>query len=163
MSYPKQYFNDIYMMSYKEIRDKFLFLGEGISRKVYAINEDYVVKIAKGEEGLYQNKVERYVFTHCGKYYRRYLCPILYFKEDMLIMPRATPLSSLTSEKYLDIKKIRKEKNTYKDLSFLTSRFYLFYEDIISVSSWGILKGTPVLIDYGCTSERGDRYYDLKR
>ena len=150
-------------MSVKEIKNNFMFLGEGISREVYAINEEYVIKIAKGKEGLYQNKVEKFVFMHCGKKLKKYLCPIICFRKDRLIMPRAIPLTSLTADKYLDIRRIREDKNTYKDLMFLTNRFYLFYDDIISVSSWGILDGNPVLIDYGCTNERGDIYYDSKQ
>jgi hypothetical protein len=150
-------------MNTKEIRKKFLFLGEGISREVYAIDDDYVIKVAKGREGLYQNKVERYVFTHCDKNLKKYLCPILWFRSDMIFMPRAIPLSSLTSKKYLDIKKIRSDENAYEDLKYLINRFYLFYEDIESVSSWGLINGLPVLIDYGCTNELGDLYYDSKR
>ena len=162
MSNPKRLFYEVYNMSMNEISNKFEFLGEGISRAVFALDEDYVVKIGKGREGLYQNKVEKYVYTHCGKNLKKYLCPIIWFKPDMLVMPRAIPLSLLTSKKHLNIKTLRSEPEAYNDIMFLTNRFYLFYEDIISVSSWGMLNKQPVLIDYGCTNERGDIYYDTK-
>jgi hypothetical protein len=162
MSNSTRLFYNIYNMDIKEISKRFQFLGEGISRAVFAVNDDYVIKVAKGREGLYQNKVEKYVFTHSGKDLRKYLCPIIWFKPDMLVMPRAVPLSFFTSKKYLDIKKIRSEPEAFEDLKLLTKRFYLFYEDIVSVSSWGLLDNKPVLIDYGCTNERGDIYYKYK-
>jgi hypothetical protein len=162
MSDMQKLFYRIYNMNFSEISNRFEFLGEGISRAVFAINNDYVVKVAKGREGLYQSKVEKYVFTHCGKDLRKYLCPILWFKPDMLFMPRAIPLSKLTTQKYLDLNKLTSNKNAYSDIMYITNRFHLFQEDIISVSSWGIVDNAAVLIDYGCTSEEGDRYYDTK-
>ena len=74
-------------------------------------------------------------------------------------MPRAIQLSSLTSEKYIDIKTIRPEISAKRDLLHLAKRFYLYYNDIKSVSSWGIVNNIAMLIDYGCTNEEGDRYY----
>ena len=44
-------FKTICKMSNKEIAKKYAFLGEGICRKVYSINEDYVVKVAKIDDG----------------------------------------------------------------------------------------------------------------
>lgn len=162
MSDIQKLFYRVYNMSFMEISNRFEFLGEGISRSVFAINNDFVVKVAKGREGLYQNKVEKYVFTHCSKELRKYLCPILWYKPDMLFMPRAIPLSKLTTQKYLDLNKLMLSKEAYEDIMYITKRFYLFQEDIISVSSWGILDNILVLIDYGCTSEEGDSYYDAK-
>jgi hypothetical protein len=162
MSDIQKLFYRVYNMSVSEISNRFEFLGEGISRAVFAINNDFVVKVAKGREGLYQNKVEKYVFTHCGKNLRKYLCPIMWYKPDRLFMPRAIPLSMLTKQKYLDLNKLMLGKDSYDDIMYITKRFRLFQEDIISVSSWGILDNNLVLIDYGCTNEEGDSYYDGK-
>jgi hypothetical protein len=147
-------------MTKKEIHKRFLFLGEGLSRRVYAIDDNYIVKVGKGREGFYQNKVERYVYYNCGDYLRKYINPIIWSASDMLIMPRAKLLSDVTRAKYIDLTSIRPEPDAYRDILYLTNKFYLFYEDIISVTSWGIVNGIPVLIDYGCTSEEGDRFYD---
>jgi hypothetical protein len=152
-------FNRIYSMNLSEIKKRFTFLGEGISRSVYAINNDYVIKIAKGREGLYQNRVEKYVFTHASKTLKAYLCPILWYKPGMIVMPRAIPLSQITNSEFVDLKSIRSEPNAYKDLLYLSKKFYLFFEDIESTSSWGLINNIPVLIDYGCTSEEGDWFY----
>jgi hypothetical protein len=147
-------------MNLHQINRRFQYIGEGISRYVYGINDNFVIKIAKGEEGLYQNRVEHYVFTHCSKNHRKYLCPILWYRPKMIVMQRAIPLETFIKEKYIDINKIRPENSAYHDLNQLAKDFYLFYEDIKSTSSWGIISNMPVLIDYGCTSEAGDRYYD---
>lgn len=152
-------FNRIYSMNLSEIKKRFTFLGEGISRSVYAINNDYVIKIAKGREGLYQNRVEKYVYTHANKTLKAYLCPILWHKPGMIVMPRAIPLSQITNSEFVDLKSIRSEQNAYRDLLYLSKKFYLFFEDIESTSSWGLLNNIPVLIDYGCTSEEGDWFY----
>ncbi|MDT8716363.1 hypothetical protein IAI10_06810 [Clostridium sp. 19966] len=154
-------FSDIYKMSTYEISKRFLYLGEGISRKVFAINDKYVIKIAKGMEGLYQNKVELYVFKHCGEKYKKYLCPIIWHKPDMLVMPRAVPLKSIDSSlKKVNLKNIRNEEEAYSDIMRLTRNFLLLKDDIESASSWGKIDGTAILIDYGCTSEEGDEFYN---
>lgn len=147
-------------MSSKKIRSEFKFLGEGISRRVYAINDNFVVKVAKGNEGIYQNRVEYFVYTHAGNNFEIYLCPIVWYQPDRLIMRRAVPLSRHHKSKYVNLSKIRPERSAYSDLNKLASSFYLFYEDIISTSSWGILNSNAVLIDYGCTSYRGDMFYN---
>ena len=74
-------------------------------------------------------------------------------------MRRAFPLSSLIKDKYIDLKTIRPEKESYADLNKLTNNFILLAEDIISTSSWGIYNNENVLIDYGCTTYLGDALY----
>lgn len=159
MSSINKIFNTIYSMNSRELKRRFTFLGEGISRAVYALNDEYVIKIAKGREGLYQNRVERYVYNHANNTLKSYLCPILWYKPRMIVMPRAIPLSQITSNEFVDLKTIRSEPDAYNDLLYLTRKFYLFFEDIEATSSWGLINGVPVLIDYGCTSEEGDWFY----
>ena len=158
----EEWFHSIYLYTKKKIRKKFVYLGQGISRKVYAINDDYVIKLAKGHEGLYQNKVEYYIFTHASNNLKKYLCPIIWFKPRMIVMKRAVPLSELTNNKNIDLKTIRTEKKAFEELTELYERFFLLYEDIISTSSWGILNEEKVLVDYGCTNDLGDLFYDIK-
>ncbi len=154
------YFRKIHRMNLNEIHQRYEYIGEGISRIVYGINDQWVVKVAKGIEGLYQNKVELYVYKHCGNRFKKYLCPIIWHRPDMIIMPRAIPISKITKNKKIDLKLIRPEPEAFNDLMDFTKRFYMLYEDIEAASSWGILNKTPVLIDYGCTDRKGDRFYD---
>lgn len=154
-------FKKICTLSNKEIAKKYVFLGEGLSREVYSINEDYVIKVAKIDDGSYQNRVENHVYTHAPKYLLKYLCPIVWFEPNRIIMRRAIPLSSLIKDKYIDLKTIRPEKESYANLNKLTSDFILLAEDIISTSSWGIYNKENVLIDYGCTTYLGDVFYNF--
>jgi hypothetical protein len=157
----KVMFKNICNLSNSEIAKGYTFIGEGLCREVYSINKDYVVKVAKIGDGSYQNKVENYVYTHASTNLMKYLCPIVWFEPDRIIMRRAIPLSSLNKDKYIDLKTIRPEKESYADLNKLTNNFILLPEDIISTSSWGIYKNENVLIDYGCTTYLGDALYSL--
>lgn len=157
----KALFKHIYSLSDRQIAKKYKYLGEGISRKVYAINEKYVVKVAKGYDGIYQNKIEHYVYTHADKKLVKYLCPIVCFKPNRLIMRRAIPMSKYHKNKYVDLNKLRVEKSSYDDLNKLAKDFFLDYEDIISTSSWGVYEHESRLIDYGCTSYLGEGIYSI--
>lgn len=152
-------FKHICNLSDKEIANKYTFLGEGICRKVYSINENYVVKVAKLDDGSYQNRVENHVYTHVPKNLLKYLCPIVWFEPERIIMRRAIPLSSLIKDKYINLKTIRPEKESFADLNKLTNNFILLADDIMSTSSWGIYNNENVLIDYGCTTYLGDAFY----
>ncbi|HCW04750.1 MAG TPA: hypothetical protein DGK91_09650 [Clostridium sp.] len=156
----RNYFRKIHRMSLAEIHNSFQYLGEGISRIAYAIDDYWVVKVAKGMEGLYQNKVELYVYKHAEPRFKKFLCPIVWHKPDMIFMPRAIPLSKIYKGSKVNLKTIRPEPNAYKDLLTFTKKFYMLFEDIESTSSWGLINSVPVLIDYGCTEEEGDAFYD---
>ena len=155
----KKLFKNICSLSKKEIAKEYVFLGEGMCREVYSINDNYVVKVAKIDGGKYQNRIENHVYTHAGKKLIKYLCPIVWFEPDRIIMRRAIPLSSYIKNQYINLKTIRPEKESYADLNKLTKNFILDADDIISTSSWGIYNNENVLLDYGCTTYLGDFFY----
>jgi hypothetical protein len=157
----QQLFTELYNLKEEEFYKRFEFLGEGISRKVFMLNEEYVLKLAKDEEGYYQNKIEQHVYSYCPTRLKKYLCPIVCFKPRLLIMKKAEPLVKVIQGKYVNLKNLRKEAELFQDLNYLADKFHLFYEDLICVSSWGSLNGENVLIDYGCTSYNGDFYYEM--
>lgn len=161
MRISQELFTELYNMKEEDFYAKFQFLGEGISRKVFALNEEYVLKLAKDKEGYYQNKIEQHVYSYAPTKLKKYLCPIVCYKPRLLIMKRAIPLTKTIKEKYIYLKNMRNEPDVFKDLNYLADRFYLYYEDLICTSSWGILGNENVLIDYGCTSCKGDFYYEL--
>ena len=152
-------FKKIYSLSDKQIAKKYKYLGEGISRKVYAIDENYVVKVSKNSDGIYQNRIEHYVYTHVDKKLKKYLCPIVCFKPDRIIMRRAIAISKYRKSEWVDLDEIRPEESSKNDLNKLARNFMLEYEDVISASSWGVYNNENVLIDYGCTSYFGDFVY----
>ncbi|MDY2583861.1 MAG: hypothetical protein SOW47_12780 [Clostridium perfringens] len=145
----------------KEYKKKFTFLGEGIARKVFALNKNLVVKVAKGEDGLHQNFVESYIFKNAPYNLKRYLCPVLLYNKRILIMPRAEVFPNIRRKTFVDLKKLREESSIEEDIYTLGEKYFLFKEDLYVHSSWGIINDNYYLIDYGCTSCEGDLYYDF--
>lgn len=47
----------------------------------------------------------------------------------------------------------------YQDILDLCQKYYLSKVDIRATSSWGILDGNKVLVDYGCPNKQGYRFY----
>jgi hypothetical protein len=154
-------FNSIYNTGRKRIQKKYKFLGEGVSRKVYALDDNYVIKLAKGEDGIYQNKIEYYVFTSSSENLKKYLCPIVWFRPEMLIMRRAVPMKKFVKSRFIMLNTLWPDMNSVNEINYLARRYLLDYNDIISTSSWGKLNNANVLIDYGCTSRIGDNIYDF--
>lgn len=152
-------FDKIYSLSAKQIAKNYKYLGEGISRKVYAIDKNYVVKVSKNRDGIYQNRIEHYVYTHVSKELKKYLCPIVCFNTEKIIMRRAIPLYKYHKSEWVDLNKVRPEESSQDDLNRLAKKFMLEYEDVLSTSSWGVYNNENVLIDYGCTSYFGDFVY----
>lgn len=164
MEFPLEWFNTIYSMSNDEKSYKFQYLGQGISRIVYGINDKFVIKVAKNLDGIYQSRVEKYVYKHTDSYLKEYLCPIVWFKPRMIVMLRAENLAyKISSYDYkntpiYDIINFPDKEKLFKDLHRFSKHYNLYYDDILSPSSWGFLNGRPVLIDYGCTDSLDKRY-----
>lgn len=145
----------------KEYKKKFDFLGEGIARKVFALNNNLVVKVAKDEDGLHQNFVESYIFKNAPYKLKRYLCPILIYNKRIVIMPRAEVFPNIRRKTFINLKELRDEPSIEDDISELGEKYFLFKQDLYVYSSWGIINDNYYLIDYGCTSDKGDLYYDF--
>jgi hypothetical protein len=152
------FFKDILSLTDNQIKKKYLYLGEGIARKVYAINDNFVIKVAKGIDGYFQNNVENYIFETVDSNLLKYLCPIVAFNPRIIVMKRAKPLSTHKQNR-INLSSVRTDKDSTWELNYLAKKYYLYYNDILSASSWGNYKGENVLIDYGCANEQGDRYY----
>lgn len=148
--------------SNNDFKKHFKFLGEGIARRVYALNDNLVVKVAKNNpDGYHQNFVEEYIYYNSPGYIKRYLCPIYYCTDRIIIMRRALPYNKyLNKNSYINLREIRDEPSVVKDIEDLVSDYYLFRSDIFSSRSWGIVNDSFYLIDFGCTSNFGDSYYD---
>lgn len=140
-------------MNSREIDKNFEYIGEGISRVVYGIDDNYVIKLAKGFDGRYQSNVEKYIYTNVNNYFRDYLCPIVWFKPGMTVMMRALPLKNNIHHNRVNLSKVIKDRDCKNDLKLLSNTFGLLYGDIEARSSWGVLNGIPVLVDYGCTKK----------
>ncbi len=147
--------------SIKKFMRNYEFLGEGIARKVFALDDKYVIKVAKNEDGYHQNFVERDVYSNCSDRIKLYLCPIYYSNDRIIIMARAMPYNKIIKKQgFVNPEKFIDDKYILRDLNYLINNFYLYREDIFSARSWGIIDGKFYLIDFGCTSDYGDRVYD---
>lgn len=148
-------------LSLKDFKKNFDFLGEGIARKVFSLNHDLVIKVAKGEDGLHQNFVEAYVYKNTPPNLKRYLCPVCAYNKKILLMKKAEVFPSFRKDNYINVENLREEDSLLADLHLLEKQFFLFREDLYAKSSWGFIDDNFYLIDYGCTNPRGDLIYEL--
>lgn len=161
MNLTNEFIEELNNYSQKKFKKKFKFLGEGIARKVYALDDKYVVKVAKNDDGYHQNFVERYIYASSPPELKRYLCPIYYSNDKIIIMAKATPYNKITGRhSFVNPSQFREEPTIKTDLNSLIYKYHLYTDDIYAARSWGVIDGKYYLIDFGCTSELGDRFYD---
>ena len=60
--------------------------------------------------------------------------------------------------RYFNIRNNRELANLSK-LQNIQKKYNLLWSDLFRSSSWGILDGKPVIIDYGYTKAVSERYY----
>jgi len=153
-----EYFEKISSMSEKKMSKSFLYLGEGGARIVFALNNDLVIKVPKNKFGIFQNGIESYIFNHAEERFKNYLCPVIRYQSELLVAARAIPIND--DKEYLDCLRIFCGNIAfYEDILTLSKTYYLAKDDIRATSSWGILHGEKVLIDYGCPSKQGHHFY----
>lgn len=163
LSIPLDLFENIYSSDKHTLERKYEFLGEGASRAVFGIDENFVVKVAKNKTGHYQCHTENYIYSNISDQYKKYLCPVIWYKDNMLFMRRAIPFTKLLNHRrgsIFEYTNIRRDSTFFKNIKKITKRYDLLYPDIKSITSWGTLDDIPVLIDYGCTNKLYDYYFD---
>jgi len=134
-------------------------IGMGSGRIVYDLGNGYVVKMARNKKGLAQNKAE---FGIAAGNNSCLIADVLSVSIDYryLIMRKAQKIESFDPVwKYHKV-------NSLKEL-FRLDFFYdfirnngLLLPDLCRKSSWGIIDGRPVLVDYGFTKDVR-KYYRL--
>lgn len=144
-------FEYIYSMDLYELFKNFRYLGEGSSRVVFGIDNQYVVKCSKSRNGDKQCSKENRIYSKANDHYKDYLCPIVWYKKGMIVMPRAVSLRHLIGRKAIETSRIRPGKDVHEDLRKLSKKYGLYFTDLLSSSSWGFVNNRLVLIDYGCT------------
>lgn len=155
-------FKDVIYMDKRKLLRNYRMVGRGSSRAVFAVSNKYVLKVPTSERGIYQGRVENKIYTNVDEYFKKYLCPIVLFENNRLLMRRAVPLKYMGFPGRSSIFNIIPwvERNEYKqDLKILAKTYDLLYNDILNASSWGIFKGEYVLVDYGCTNSIYDAFY----
>lgn len=157
-------------------------IASGSSRTVFEYNND-VIKIAKNKKGLEQNKIE----IEIGLTETKLVAELKQNDSEFYwsVFKKANQLNSdkfesLTNFKMSEIHtylKYTKDKLRYNialesdkeqyikeneiifNLTKLVEEYNLSVGDMIRLSSWGEIDNSPVLIDFGLTSEIYKKYY----
>jgi len=140
---------------------KYKLIGIGSSRKVYDLNDGYVIKVAKDIRGIYQNQIENKIYLSRKS---NFFAEVVAVSEDnkCLIMPKAKRIKNIhTVYKYYKVNSM----NSLFMLDHLRDDIAskkLSKVDIGRPSSWGFINDVPVIIDYGLTHNIYMKYYGLK-
>ncbi len=159
-------------------------LSSGSARLVYLSNKDTVIKLAKNDKGIAQNKAEcnpkmkskflNKVIGHAKDYswmQTHYLDKITVkdFEEmtdinfidfDKAIRYGLKNVSGNTDkEKPKNFDEVEKSE-IYRELKRIGNQFKLLPGDLARISSWGTKDGRPVLIDAGLTKDVYAEFYD---
>ncbi|EKQ56599.1 MULTISPECIES: hypothetical protein [unclassified Clostridium] len=139
-------------------RGYYKYIGSGSSRRVYDLGNGYVIKIAKNDAGIAQNKSEYKISV---KDHSNLFAKVVQASKDyrLLIMQKAKKVNSILSIwRYFNVTN-KKELFNSKEIQNLKRKYNLLLGDFNRESNWGIINGKPVIIDYGFTREVKSRYY----
>lgn len=134
------------------------YIGSGSSRRVFDLNNGYVIKVAKNRAGIEQNKAEYRISKSDNLYI---FAKVIYASDsyEYIIMRKAKKISSINYVwKYFGVW----SKHDFYNLEvirMIQDRYNLIVNDLSRVSSWGIIDGRLQIIDYGFTRKVMNRYY----
>ncbi len=137
---------------------EYKLIGFGSCRRVFNLNNGYVVKLASDVRGIEQNKAE-YSIYHNSK--SPFFAEITYLSDDsrFLVMAKAKRIKKIRTVfnhyKVRNMEHLLKLNNLYEDLK----NNELSTGDLGRASSWGVIDSVPVIIDYGLTHSLFKKYY----
>ena len=159
-------------------------LSSGSARVVYLTPDKTIIKLAKNDKGIAQNKAEanpkmksKYLnqiiscaknFSWCETHYLEKITEKefeqmtkLKFEDfgDSLRYGLKGVSGNTEAEKPENFEKVTKS-DIYKELKDIGEKFKLLPGDLARISSWGTKDGRPVLIDAGLTRDIFDEYYE---
>ena len=159
-------------------------LSSGSSRIVYLTSDNTVIKLAKNDKGLAQNKAESN-----PKMKSKFLNKIIKSSKNNVWI-ETYYLKKITEKKFKDLTDLdfndfdeairyglrdvskNKDKNKpknfdkvsasdiYKEIKSIGEKFKLMPGDLAKISSWGSKDDQPILIDSGLTKEVFEEYYE---
>lgn len=152
---------DIYHILYGIELGMYKYIGQGSARKVYDLNNGFVIKIARNIKGLAQNEAE-FLISKDSK--SALLAKVYFLSSDYkyLIMKKANKIKN--EEKFLSYFNIQDKRELKKDKSIkeIHDKYNLVWADLYKLTSWGIINNKLVLIDYGYTKEIYNELYKEK-
>lgn len=139
-------------------RGGYKYIGDGSSRKVFDLKNGYVIKVAKNMAGIEQNRMESKISKsdNTGLFAKvKYSSP----NYEFIIMKKAKKVDDILwvwsyfgvfdAVEFLNLGELQRIKYKYD----------LMLNDLNRASSWGIVDGKMVIIDYGYTKKIREKYY----
>ena len=139
-------------------RGYYRYIGSGSGRQVFDMGNGYVIKVAKNHAGIAQNKAEYKIsFDDNSDLFAKVMQISNDFK--LLIMQKADKIYNILDVwEYFNVTS-KRELFNLRELQNIKRSYNLLLPDFARTSSWGIIDGRPVIIDYGFTREVRERYY----
>jgi hypothetical protein len=159
-------------------------LSSGSARVTYVTPNNTVIKLAKNDRGIAQNKAEKKNLATKCKYFNdviRNAANFAWIETDYLDKITPKEFEKMTGIHFDDFgeairfglkhvasnKKMKEPKNfdkvsksdIYKQMRSVADKCDMMPGDIARISSWGTKKGHPVLIDAGLTKKIFDEFY----
>lgn len=148
-------------------------VGQGSGRRVFALNDGFVLKVARNKKGIAQNRLEWQVCQDGEP--REFLAQVVaaHPAGHWIIQERVSPLDLDQFEDWLRHDAgnfffcLRFGSHTWKNAFFLKltrfiERFDMDPFDISEESSWGMRNGKPVICDFGLNKTIAQKYYHLQ-
>jgi hypothetical protein len=139
-------------------KNKYRYIGSGSGRRVFDLENGYVVKVAKNQKGIAQNKVE---YQIASEDHTNHFAKITHVTNNyqLLIMEKAVLINNITIVwKYFDVRN-NKEFYQLEWVNDILSKHDLLFVDLCRPANWGIIDNHPIIIDYGFTSSVKKKYY----
>lgn len=139
-------------------RGYYRYVGSGSCREVFDLGNGHVIKIAKNKAGIAQNKCEYKI--SCSDQSDLF-AKVIEVSEDFryLIMEKARSVNSISDIcNYFNVSN-KSELRNLEEMQNLRRNYDLLLGDFERKNNWGIIKGKPVIIDYGFTRQVRAKYY----
>lgn len=135
-------------------------LGSGSGRKVYDLKDGNVLKAAKNVKGYAQNQVE-YIISEMDDSELFAKVSLISENSRFLIMQKAAPITDFAIVRSYFHVNTNYELFCLNNLSYIPCKYNLLISDLCRPANWGLLKGRPVIIDYGFTGRIRRQYYSV--
>lgn len=133
-------------------------IGSGSGRRVYDLENGYVIKVAKNRKGIAQNEVEFHIASTDST---NLFAKVTHVSEDymLLIMEKAERTNNFYDIwSYFRVRSNR-ELFQIEEFQYIFHQYNLLSVDLRKLANWGMIGNRPVIIDYGFTRSVKRKYY----